>query len=75
MAVKVQTSPTLELGTPEVVVGLDNYILPGTRGIKYEVAPDGRFLLLKDSGTGRSQDRVVLVQNWTEDLKRLVPAK
>jgi Tol biopolymer transport system component len=75
MAVKVQTSPTLELGAPEVVVGLDNYILPGTRGIKYEVGPDGRFLLLKDSGTGRSQDRVVLVQNWTEELKRRVPAR
>jgi eukaryotic-like serine/threonine-protein kinase len=75
MAVKAQTSPTLELGAPEVVVGLDNYILPGTRGIKYEVAPDGRFLLLKDSGTGRSQDRVVLVQNWTDELKRRVPAK
>ena len=27
----------------------------------------------KDSGGGRSQDRVVLVQHWTEDVKRLVP--
>jgi hypothetical protein len=75
MAVKVQTSPTLELGTPEVLFSLDNYVLPGTRGIKYDVAPDGRFLLLKDSGTGGSQDRVVLVQNWTEELKRRVRAK
>jgi hypothetical protein len=52
-----------------------DYVLPGTRGIKYDVAPDGRFLLLKDSGTGGSQDRVVLVQNWTEELKRRVRAK
>ena len=74
MAVKVRTSPTLELGRPEALFSLSDYVLPGTRGIKYEVAPDGRFLLLKDSGGGRSQDRVVLVQNWTEDVKRLVPS-
>ena len=48
-------------------------MLPGTRGIRYEVGPDGRFLMLKDSGGGRAQDRVVLVQNWTDDVKRLVP--
>ena len=73
MAVKIRTSPTLELGRPEVLFSLSDYVLPGTRGIKYEVGPDGRFLLLKDSGSGRSQDRVVLVQNWTDEVKRLVP--
>ena len=73
MAVKVRTSPTLDVGRPEVLFSLSDYVLPGTRGIKYEVAPDGRFLLLKDNGSGHSQDRVVLVQNWTEDVKRLVP--
>ena len=67
------TSPVLEVKAPEVLFRLSDYVLPGTRGIKYEVAPDGRFLMLKDSG-GRSQDRVVLVQNWTEELKRLVPS-
>jgi eukaryotic-like serine/threonine-protein kinase len=73
MAVQVRTSPTLDLGRPEALFSLSDFVLPGTRGIKYEVGPDGRFLLLKDSGGGRSQDRVVLVQNWTEDVKRLVP--
>jgi hypothetical protein len=29
--------------------------------------------MLKDSA-GRSQDRVVLVQHWTEELKRRVPS-
>jgi len=74
MAVKVRTSPTLDLGKPEALFSLSDYVLPGTRGIKYEVGPDGRFLMLKDSGGGRSQDRVVLVQNWTQEVKRLVPA-
>ena len=31
------------------------------------------FPVAKDSGSGHLQDRVVLVQNWTEDVKRLVP--
>jgi serine/threonine-protein kinase len=74
MAVTVQTAPTLELGQPVALFSLGDYVLPGTRGIKYEVAPDGRFLLLKDSGGGLSQDQVVLVQHWTEELKRLAPA-
>jgi serine/threonine-protein kinase len=74
MAVKVRTSPALDLGQPESLFRLSDYVLPGTRGIKYEVAPDGRFLMLKDIGSGGSQDRVVLVQHWTEELKRLVPA-
>jgi serine/threonine-protein kinase len=73
MSVKVSTSPVLDVKTPEVVFSLSDYVLPGTRGIKYEVAPDGRFLMLKDSA-GRSQDRVVLVQHWTEELKRRVPS-
>jgi hypothetical protein len=74
MAVKVRTSPALDLGQPESLFRLSDYVLPGTRGIKYEVAPDGRFLMLKDIGSGGSQDRVVLVQHWTVELNRLVPA-
>jgi serine/threonine-protein kinase len=74
LAVPVQTAPTLQIGTPEVLFSLADYVLPGTRGIKYEVSPDGRFLLLKDSGGGRSQDRVLLVQNWFEEISQMVAA-
>ena len=40
------------------------------------MAADGRFLMIKDSGSGQeaggpSQINVVL--NWTEELTRLVP--
>jgi serine/threonine-protein kinase len=74
MAAEVQTTPTLEVGRPSALFGLGDYVLAGTRGIRYDVAADGRFLLLKDSGAGGgSQERVVLVQNWTDELKRLVP--
>jgi hypothetical protein len=42
------------------------------------VAPDGRFLMLKvGSGDARTStpDSLIVVQNWLEELKRLVPTK
>ncbi len=76
MAVPVRTSPVFSAGTPQPLFTLADYALVGTRGIKYDVAPDGRFLLLKDdSGVSGSQERVVVVQNWFEELRRLAAAR
>ena len=47
----------------------------------YDVAPDGRFLVLKEEGNVRTAateqhfpTRIRIVQNWFEELKRLAPA-
>jgi Tol biopolymer transport system component len=40
----------------------------------YDVAPDGRFLVIK-FGVFNQQQQVVVVQNWIEELKARVPAK
>jgi Tol biopolymer transport system component len=49
---------------------------PG-QGRTYDVSPDGqRFLMVVErdpSGNEISTGRIVVVQNWTEELKRLVP--
>ena len=34
----------------------------------FDVAPDGRFLMIREE-----PGRMVFVQNWHEELKRLVP--
>ena len=39
----------------------------------YDVAADGRFLMIEPTATNAQRFNVVL--NWTEELKRLVPAK
>ena len=39
----------------------------------YDVAPDGRFLMLKPSGDEQAPTQVNLVLNWFEELKRLAP--
>ena len=51
----------------------------GTLGLgrTYDVSPDGlRFLMLKAPGTDASAapTALIVVQQWDEELKRLVPA-
>ena len=42
----------------------------------YNVTPDGRFVVIQGDRTevsGGSASNMILVQNWFEELKRLVP--
>ena len=45
----------------------------------FDVLPDGRFVGLfapsGGDGVGSLTNQIRLVQNWTEELKRLVPVK
>jgi hypothetical protein len=43
--------------------------------LDYDVAPDGRFLMIPAAAQGGppTPAGIVVVQNWTEELKRLVP--
>jgi Tol biopolymer transport system component len=59
----------------------------GGNGRTYDVSPDGqKFLMIKQAGsdqatafgdgqTRRVEEGLVVVQNWVEELKRLVPTK
>ncbi len=60
-------------GTPEVLFAGDYFSLNGGRG--YDIAPDGqRFLMIKPGGeAGAAPSSIVVVQNWIEELRRLVP--
>jgi hypothetical protein len=63
------------VGAPEALFSLGDYVFAGIRGTRYDVAPDGRFLLLKDETPGLPRDRIVVIQNWFEELTRLVPTE
>jgi len=41
----------------------------------YDVAPDGRFLIIRSgqAEAGATTTNMILVENWFEELKRLVP--
>jgi hypothetical protein len=47
-------------------------VSPNTR--PFDVTPDRRFILVKSENIdSNAAATVVVVQNWTEELKRLVP--
>ena len=65
-------------GTPAKLVAGDGYYYAWNdqnQGRTYDVSPDGdRFLRLKEGASGdKSPPSIIIVQNWTEELKRLVP--
>ena len=75
MAVSVEADPTFRAGNPEVLFNQPYYFNPNYR--TYDLAPDGRFLMVKESAVGDDAEgpaaQIILVQNWFEELKRLVP--
>lgn len=67
-------SGAIEISTPrELLRG--TYLAGDNR--EYHVAPDGRFLMLTGDaptdGTATPTAQLILVENWFEELKRLVP--
>jgi Tol biopolymer transport system component len=77
-AVAVKSGTTLEAGRPQPL--FDAGMVPVVVGDQpYDVALDGRFLIMRnegdDAGSSSTQPMLVLVQNWFEELKRLVPAR
>jgi hypothetical protein len=71
MAVSIVSRSGFEFKAPRPAAP-GQYVRHG-RDTPYDVAPDGRLLLLKPVGVAR--DEIVTVLNWVEELKRLVPTK
>lgn len=71
----LQTGPTLVAGRPQVLFDYLMLIPPGGSWL-YDVTPDGKFIVIgrsQDDTSGSARRDLILVQNWTEELKRLVP--
>ena len=72
MVVSVEAGATFSAGDPDVLFEQQYYLDRSRR--TYDLAPDGRFLMVKagDDAEGPAA-QIILVQNWFEELKRLVP--
>jgi len=72
MVVSVQTEPTFLAGKPEVSFEGSYRSTPLPAGLQYyDISPDGqRFLMIR---TDQAPAQINVVQNWFEELKRLVP--
>jgi hypothetical protein len=73
VAVPVRTSPTFSADRPKTLFDR-RYVAQGS-GWNYDVAPDGRFLMIKDVEEDRASTSLVVVWNWADELRRLVPVK
>ncbi len=74
MRVPIVTTPVFSPGTAEVLFQGAYFWGAGLTGRAYDIAPDGqRFLMIKESGETAGEQRIVVVENWFEELKRLVP--
>jgi hypothetical protein len=73
----IQAAPTFSAGTPTKL--LDGRYVGSPFWRTYDVSPDGqRFLMIKDNADGDQPSTpasMVVVLNWLEELKRLVPPK
>ena len=78
MAVAVEPEPTFSVENAEVLFQapyLSTSFNDG-RTRTWDVAQDGRFLMVKEATESQEAGlapRIVVVQNWFEELKRLVP--
>jgi Tol biopolymer transport system component len=75
MVVLVGMRPTFSVSTPKQLFEAP-FVTEHRNDVNYDVSPDGqRFLMIKAAdGTNRaSANEIILVENWFEELKRLVP--
>jgi eukaryotic-like serine/threonine-protein kinase len=73
MAVDITTQRGFSIGQPRMLFQGSYVSTLGTLPF-YDVSPDGQhFLMLKPTGQNTSLTQIVVVQNWFEELKRLVP--
>jgi eukaryotic-like serine/threonine-protein kinase len=77
MSVRVERGPTWAAATPMKV--FEGPYIATASGRSYDVSPDGqRFLMIKrrdSSDQTAAPPTLIVVQNWFEELKRLVPTK
>ena len=70
----VATETAFSVGTRSSI--LDWPYRDGRAGRMYDVSLDGQqFLAIKESGTEDASARIIVVQNWFEEVQRLVPTE
>ena len=74
MVVPIDTKASFSPGTPRVLFQGAYFYGAGFGGRAWDIAPDGRFLMLKEgvSTTSAGAAQIIVVLNWFEELKRRV---
>ena len=73
--VAVQTTTSFGVGSAKILFDTRSFSLSGI-GRNFDVSPDGtRFIMVKDLPLPTDAKRLIVVESWFEELKRLVPTK
>ena len=72
MVVAVDTEPVFSPARPQQLFEAD-YDVDPRRGLNYDVSPDGQRFLMVLNTQELAPTEINVVQNWFEELKRLVP--
>ena len=70
--VRIEDDSTFKTSSPELLFE-GNYMDSG--GHDYDVAPDGRFLMVEESAQQPAPTELVVVQGWFDELERLAPTE
>ena len=75
MAVEIETKPSFRAGKPKILFeGRYEVPLTGRQPAPgYDVAPNGKFLMIRGVTEQNSTVQLNVVQDWFEELKRRVP--
>jgi len=74
MDVPVRMTPTFSIGSPTKLFDGRYYVAPPGRN--YDVSPDGqKFLMVKAPASAAASASMVVVLNWSEELKQRVPTR
>jgi eukaryotic-like serine/threonine-protein kinase len=72
MVVDVETKPTFRPSRPRTLFEGRHYGM-NPYGYSYDVAPDGRFLMIRPDPAESGPAHVNVILNWFEEVKRRVP--
>ena len=79
MRVALETDPNFRAGNPERILERGSYYVNPFRR-SFDISPDGqRFLMIKEGATSTDEDpyagliRIIVVQNWFQELHTRVP--
>ena len=78
MAVETTTQPGFSAGKPRMLFEGPYLatVFPNAMSAAYDVSADGqRFLMVKETEQAAAPAQINVVQNWHEELKRLVPTR
>jgi Tol biopolymer transport system component len=70
----VELEPTFRAGRPEHLF-TGRFLIDALRQQSYDVSPDGERFLMVEEHEGSAQARAVIVLNWMEEVKRLLPVE